>query len=263
MPVATFKLVLEYDGAGFAGWQLQREGQRTVQGELQAALAPLALGPVGAGPLRIMGAGRTDAGVHAEGQVASVRLETRLDPETLQRALNAKLPADLVVLGCEASPPGFDARRDALSKHYRYRIWNHRLRSPLRSARSHQVREPLDRDSMEEAAAHLAGRHDFACFQASGSDVPHTIRTLTRCQVAGAPGAEIVLDLEGDGFLRHMVRNVAGTLIEVGLGKRAPGSLPALLEGRDRSLAGPTAPAAGLTLMAVRYPDPGPEGTPG
>lgn len=250
MALAHFKLVLEYDGAGFEGWQIQREGQRTVQGELEEALAELA-----SGALRVMGAGRTDAGVHAEGQVASVRIETAHDAPTLQRALNAKLPPEVVVRSCEEADDGFDARRDATGKHYCYRVWNGRLRSPLLTARSHHVREPLDAAAMQKAAAHLVGRHDFGCFQGSGSEVPHSVRTLTRAEISGNGGAEISIDLEGDGFLRHMVRNVAGTLIEVGHGRRAPDSIPALIESRDRTRAGPTAPARGLTLIAVSYPD--------
>ncbi len=247
MPVAHFKLVLEYDGAGFAGWQIQREGQRTVQGELEAAFAELGR------DLRLMGAGRTDAGVHAEGQVASVRIDTPHDAETLRRALNAKLPREVVIRRLEPVASGFDARSDSLGKHYRYCIWNGRLRSPLRAARALHVREPLDLLAMAQAAKALVGRHDFACFQATGSEVPHTVRTLTRAEISGETGGEVALDLEGDGFLRHMVRNIAGTLVEVGHGRRPPDGMPALLEAQDRGGAGPTAAAQGLTLVSVRY----------
>ena len=246
----TFKLVLEYDGAAFEGWQKQPGGHRTVQGELIAALERL-----GTGALRVMGAGRTDAGVHAEGQVASVSMETALDAGTLLRALNGGLPRDLAVVSCEDAPPGFDARRDATGKHYRYRIWNGAVRSPLRRSRSHAVPRPLDLGAMAQAAAALVGTHDFACFQAAGSEVPHTVRTLRRCDVSGHSGAGVVLDLVGDGFLRHMVRNVAGTLIQVGLGQRGADTMPTLLAGRDRGAAGPTAPAHGLTLVSVAHPE--------
>jgi tRNA pseudouridine38-40 synthase len=251
MAIAHFKLVLEYDGAAFAGWQVQREGQRTVQGELERALAELGH------DLRLMGAGRTDAGVHALGQVASLRLDTPHDAVTLGRALNAKLPQEVVVQRCEPAARDFDARRDALGKHYRYQIWNGLLRAPLRAPRFLHVREPLDTLAMAAAAKALLGTHDFACFQAAGSDVPHTVRTLTRAELAGDAGGEIALDLEGNGFLRHMVRNIAGTLIEVGQARRAPEGMAELVASRDRSQAGPTAAAHGLTMVSVRYPEGG------
>jgi len=244
----TFRLILEYDGSDFAGWQTQAEGQRTVQGTLSAALAEIALGPV-----RVVGAGRTDAGVHAEGQVAAATLETRLDAATLGRALDAKLPGDVAVVACALARDGFDPRREATGKLYRYAVWNAPRASPLRRRRAHHVALRLDVAAMREAAASLVGRHDFASFQAAGSRVSATVRTLARVEVAGDPGAEIHFALEGDGFLRHMVRNVVGTLLEVGLGRRGPGSMSSLLAARDRSQAGPTAPACGLTLVRVDY----------
>lgn len=247
---ATLQLVLEYDGTAFEGWQRQPAGHRTVQGELERVLGEL--GRVE----RIMGAGRTDAGVHAEGQVASVRIETELDVETLGRALNGKLPRDIAVVACRSAPAGFDARRAALGKHYRYCVWNGRLRSPLREARFLHVREPLDLGAIARAAADLEGRHDFASFQGVGTPVPHTVRTLTRVQVEGVAGGEVVFDFQGDGFLKHMVRNLVGTLLEVGHGRRPADSMRELLAKLDRSAAGPTARPQGLTLVSVRYPDP-------
>lgn len=248
--IATLKLVVEYDGAGFEGWQRQPEGHRTVQAELERALS--ALGRL----QRLMGAGRTDAGVHAEGQVASVEIETRLDAATLGRALNAKLPRDIAVPVCRAVAAGFDARRDALRKHYRYRVWNGPLRSPLRADRALHVREALDTAALRRALTHLEGRHDFAAFQGVGTPVPHTVRTLSRAALSGGAGAELAFDFAGDGFLRHMVRNLVGTLLEVGRGRRDPDSLPLLIASRDRGQAGPTARPEGLTLVAVEYPAP-------
>jgi tRNA pseudouridine38-40 synthase len=244
----TFRLVLEYDGTDFAGWQSQAQGERTVQATLAATLAEF-----GAGPVRVTGAGRTDAGVHAQGQVAAATLDTRLDAATLMRALNAKLPADLAVVAAAAAPDGFDPRREAKVKFYRYAIWNGEEKSPLRRRRWYHVREPLDLAAMRGAAAALLGRHDFASFQGAGSSATSTVRTLTRAAVEGEARGEVCFELEGDGFLRHMVRNAVGTLLEVGLGRREPGSLPGLLAARDRSRAGPTAPACGLTLVRVDY----------
>jgi len=245
----TFCLTLEYDGTGFAGWQRQAQGERTVQACLETALADLAGASV-----RVSGSGRTDAGVHALAQVASVVLTTRLEPGELQRALNARLPADLGVRDVVVAPEDFDARYSASGKHYRYAIWNGPARSPLRARRFAFVPGALDLGAMREGAAPLVGEHDFACFQAAGSGITQTVRELREVRVAGEPLGEIQLDVEGSGFLRHMVRNLAGTLIEVGQGRRLPGDMTDLLATRDRSRAGPTAPAHGLTLVSVAYP---------
>ena len=185
--------------------------------------------------------------------MAAAVLETRLDAATLLRAVNAHLPRDVAVVGCALARDGFDPRREATGKLYRYAVWNAQVASPLRRRRFHHVPAPLDVAGMKEAAGHLVGRHDFASFQAAGSGVTDTVRTLTRVELAGAAGAEIAYSLQGDGFLRHMVRNVVGTLLEVGAGRRPPGSLPELLAARDRTKAGPTAPARGLTLVRVDY----------
>ena len=246
--MVTFRLALEYDGADFAGWQIQAEGTRTVQGTLEAALQQ-----VTGATARVTGAGRTDAGVHAERQVASVTLETRLDPERLARALNGVLPHDLSVVDCAAAPDDFHARYGARSKLYCYRIWNGASASPLRRTRCYRVAPPLDVEAMRKGALSLLGTHDFAAFQAAGSQVVSSVRTLTRLDVAGEPRGEIGLWVEGTGFLRHMVRNLAGTLIEVGLGQREAASMAELLESRDRQRAGPTAPAQALTLVRVDY----------
>jgi len=243
-----FRLLLEYDGSGFSGWQSQAGATRTVQEVLEAAFEQL-----DAGPARVTGSGRTDAGVHAEGQVAGVSLSRDFEPEALKRALNAILPADLAVLGVDRASADFDARRDATGKTYRYGVWNGRASSPLRSARWHHVAIPLDIVVMKQAAVELLGTHDFACFQAAGSDVVDTVRDLRRLEVAGRTGAEIVFLIEGSGFLWHMVRTLAGTLLEVGRGRRDPNSMGALLASRDRRQAGPTAPAKGLTLVSVEY----------
>jgi len=233
--VPTFRLSLEYDGREFAGWQLQAGGQRTVQGTLQEAFRR-----VTGCEVRVTGAGRTDAGVHAGGQVASVVAETELAPERLRRALNGVLPPDLAVWECALAPEGFHARYQARSKLYRYRIWNGESSA-------------LDVEAMSGAAGLLLGTHDFAAFRTAGSSVHSTVRTLERLDVEAEPRGEIDLLVEGDGFLRHMVRILAGTLIEVGLGRRDAAGLPAVLAARERSRAGPTAPAQALTLIRVSY----------
>lgn len=256
----TFRLVLEYDGAGFEGWQIQAGTRpaRTVQGVLAKALES-----VTGQPPRVRGAGRTDAGVHALGQVASVAVETGLAPERLQAALNARLPDDLAVRLLAEARPGWDALRAARGKHYRYRIWNGAQRSPLRAGTCWWVREALDLDALDGAAWGFEGRHDFAAFQAAGSSVKTTTRTLTRCAVSGHAGGEIRLDVEGEGFLRHMVRNLAGTLVEIGRGRWPVERAAEILASGDRGEAGPTAPAHGLCL--IRVDDDGgafPAGTP-
>jgi tRNA pseudouridine38-40 synthase len=246
--VARYRLSVEYDGRGFEGWQLQPGGHRTVQGALHEALAR-----VTGEAARAVGAGRTDAGVHAEGQVAGVALERDVDPVWLRRALNGVLPADVAVTACEPAAEGFHARYDARSKLYRYHVWNGPERSPLRAARSHWVRTPLDVAAMRRAARLLEGTHDFRAFQAAGSEVRTTQRTLLRLELRGAAGGDLELWVEGDGFLRHMVRIVAGTLIEVGLGRREAGSMPGLLATRERRRAGRTAPGHALCLVRVSY----------
>jgi len=253
--VPNFRLTLEYDGAGFSGWQVQAGAVRTLQGELEAAV--LRITGVRA---RAHGAGRTDAGVHAEGQVANLKLETALTAPALQRALNAVLPRGIAVVTAEVVEDGFHARHHARAKLYRYRIWNGPRPSPLRAARAWWVKPALDVAAMASAGALLLGRHDFASFQDVGSDVESTIRTLTRCDVLGTPVSpgqaargEIEIHVEGSGFLRHMVRILAGTLVQAGTRRREPGSLPAVLAARDRRAAGPTAPPHGLTLVRVSY----------
>lgn len=246
--MARFKLVLEYDGRGFEGWQLQ-PGARTVQGVLTGAIERV----TGDVAPQLVGSGRTDAGVHAEGQVASVEIARDITPEKLREALNGVLPPDVGVMAVEVAAPDFDARKHATGKLYRYQVWNGRVASPLRAARFAHVRARLDVAAMDEAARVFLGEHDFSSLRAAGSDVPTSVRTLDRCEVEGDAGAEIRLHVAGSGFLRHMVRNLAGTLIEVGRGRRTPESMADLLAARDRRLAGPTAPAAGLTLVSVDY----------
>lgn len=245
-PMKTLKLTLEYDGTDFFGWQVQAQG-RTVQEEVEKALAVL-LGH----PVRITGAGRTDSGVHALGQVASFHTERSLPMDAYLKGLGTILPQDVGVVAAEEAPPTFCARRSASGKRYEYRISNRRSRSPLRRRTHWEIFRPLDRGAMREAASHLLGERDFAAFRAANCQAPTTVRRLTRLDVEDR-GDEIVLTFEATAFLKHMVRNIVGTLAEVGMGRRSPSSILDLLASRDRVLAGETAPPQGLTLVEVFY----------
>ena len=244
----NFRFTLEYDGAGFAGWQAQAGGERTVQDTFESAIER-----VTGRRLRVAASGRTDAGVHALGQVVSAHIDTELPPAALQRALNQILPDDLAVVSAERAADDFHARRSATGKLYRYRIWNAPIRSPLRASRAHWVPRELDVPAMSKAAEAFVGRHDFAALQAAGSEVESTVRTLARVEIEREPSGELVFWVEGDGFLRHMVRNLVGTLLEVGAGRRSIESMAELLASEDRRQAGPTAPAGALTLVRVFY----------
>jgi tRNA pseudouridine38-40 synthase len=253
--VAVVKLVLAYDGTRYVGWQVQPNGP-SVQAEVERALSTLH-----GGPRRATAAGRTDAGVHAAGQVVSFPEERPLPLRAYVQGMNALLPEDVAVREATLEPDGFDARRSARGKRYRYRIENGATRDPLTRRISWQVFRPLDVAAMREAAAPLVGRHDFAAFQAADCEAHHAVRDVRRIEVAGDPGGRVEVVVEATAFVKHMVRNLVGTLVEVGLGRRAPGSIDGLLASRDRRRAGPTAPAQGLCLEAVFYgegggPDP-------
>jgi tRNA pseudouridine38-40 synthase len=243
----TLKLTLAYDGTNYVGWQRQANGV-SVQQVVEEAFAPL----VGGVAPTVAGASRTDAGVHALGQVASVNADTEVSAVAVGRALNVRLPADVRVLAVEDAPLGFHARFHSASKTYRYRIVTTPVLMPFDRFFVWHAPEPKRADWMQAAAAALVGRHDFASFQARGAFVRETVRTIHRLDVREA-GGEIQLECEGDGFLRHMVRAIAGTLAEVGTGLRPVSGMSDILQARDRRAAGATAPACGLTLVAVRY----------
>lgn len=243
----NLRIRLAYDGSGFHGWQIQ-PAVRTVQGEICAALTRV-LGE----PVRVTGASRTDAGVHALEQVANVRTTSPIGCGDLARALNALTGHDLVVMGVDEVPPDFHARFSATGKRYRYRIRNEALREPWTRAHAWHVPPLLDVSGMRAEASVLVGSYDFASFQATGSEVASTVREVRSLDVVRS-GAETCIVVVADGFLRHMVRNIVGTLVAVGLGHRPIGSTAIALSARDRAAAGPTAPAHGLWLEQVFYP---------
>jgi tRNA pseudouridine38-40 synthase len=243
----TYRLIVEYDGTLFSGLQFQPE-ERTVAGELQHALSTLF-----AEPIRISAAGRTDAGVHAAGQVISFVSERAFPSERLGLALNANLPADLSVRAAEIAPDGFSARFDATARIYRYRIINRPHPSALARRFAHHVYRPIDVDRMRAASRDLIGRHDFVAFCGVLPERGGTVRTIHEIDIDRA-GDEVHVRINGSGFLHRMVRISVGTLVEIATGRRAPDDIPAILASRDRRRAGYTAPAAGLTLAGVRYP---------
>ena len=244
--MTVLKLTLEYDGTGFVGWQLQPNG-RSVQEELEKGIARLCGEAV-----RVTGAGRTDAGVHARGQVASLRAPRELPLKAWTAGLNALLPDDVACVRAEIAPDGFDARRWARGKRYSYAILQTAVRSPLERARAWEIRRPLDVEAMRRAAPALIGMHDFSALRASDCPARTTLREVRRLEIRER-GPRVELIVEATAFLKHMVRNIVGTLVEVGHGRRDAGSLAALLESRDRTRAGPTAPPHGLTLEEVFY----------
>ncbi|MEM7810421.1 MAG: tRNA pseudouridine(38-40) synthase TruA [Planctomycetota bacterium] len=281
------KLTLAYDGTNYAGWQIQPD-EPTVQAVLQDALKEL-FGT----KLSVLSAGRTDAGVHAAGQVANFRHDHTIPHDGVLLGLNTHLPPDVAVLAVEDVPHDFHATHDATTKTYRYVFHDGTARDPLSARFTGRAKRPLDADLMGEAAKHIVGRHDFACFETQGSPRPDTVRTVFDCTVrrvaawnpfrpdkspsghakgmrpddSSDPSRDrsgfdtqgvqpfVVIEVAGDGFLYNMVRAIAGTLADVGGGKRPPESVRALIASTDRTLAGPTAPASGLCLVAVRYDD--------
>jgi len=242
----NIKVVLEYNGSGFAGWQ-QQKNARSVEGELKQALHS-----VTGQDLTVYGAGRTDAGAHAEGQVANFRTDGRIAPHRLMAALNARLPEDVAVLSAQEVADGFHARYSARWRRYRYRYLDRPARPALERGRCWHVRGSLDVVSMAKAATVLTGKHDWTSF-CSASEAPESrVRDMRSARVTRR-GDFVELELVAEGFLRGLARSIAGALADVGLGRRPPEWVGKVLRARDRKLAPRTAPAGGLTLMEVIY----------
>jgi tRNA pseudouridine38-40 synthase len=259
--VPSFRIDVSYDGTDFAGWQSQGRSAsraRTVQGVIEHALGRLADGE----RVALAGAGRTDAGVHALGQVASFEMPRAMDPRELRRALNAMLPPDVRIMAAQFAPPGFHARKSALSKLYRYVLDTGPTQWPTRRRLAGHVRWSLDAARVHEAAALFRGRHDFAALASSGSSVKTSVRTITRSDArfvdardgeAPHEAVTLVYEVEANGFLRKMVRSLVGGLVAVGRGALGVDDLARALEARDRRRWPPPAPACGLILVRVDY----------
>lgn len=244
--MTTFKVVMEYDGTRYAGWQRQMNVP-TIQATVEDALTAIAQTR-----LTLVGAGRTDAGVHALGQVASFRTDRGLSPRDWLRALNAHLPADISALSVHKVPDDFHARYSAKGKLYEYHLLNRSERAPLLRERAWMLFKSLDCAAMTDAATCLIGLHDFSSFETAPTDNENPHCRLDRLELR-RDGDLIVLDFYADRFLKQMVRSIVGTLVEVGQGKRTAASMPAVLRARARAAAGRTAPAHGLYLVRVEY----------
>lgn len=242
-----YRATVEYDGSDFLGFQYQARG-RTVQGEIERAIEKVTQQKV-----RIAGAGRTDAGVHALGQVIAFNVAWRHSAQELQRALNAVLPMDIALRDCCVVSFDFHPRYDALWRQYRYVVWNEPVRSPLWQRYAHHVPEPLDVAAMQKAAQYLIGCHDFAAFGKAPRG-NNTVRKVLQAEWV-VEGKRLTFEITADAFLRHMVRRIVGTLLQIGRGQRPPEEIALLVQGKAKRLATPLAPAHGLCLVKIGYAD--------
>ncbi len=243
----NYKAVIQYEGTRYRGWQIQGNTEQTIQGKLETVLSRMEGEPV-----EVHGSGRTDAGVHAAGQVISFRCRKNQSPKDIRGHMNRYLPEDIAVLSVEEADPRFHARLHAVRKTYVYRIWNSPVRNVLKRRFQVQVEEPLCVENMRRAAKALCGMHDYRAFCSLKRFKKSTVRKIEEIRIE-QDGPDIRISYTGDGFLYHMVRILTGTLVETGLGLRDADSMEALLESRDRSLAGRLMPPEGLMLMNVEY----------
>jgi tRNA pseudouridine38-40 synthase len=242
----NIKLTISYDGTLYKGWQSQKNGN-TLQQEIEKAISKI-FGK----HHTLYGASRTDSGVHAKGQTANFKVSTPFPASKISEALNAVLPPDILIKRSEEVPLDLHSRFDAKSKLYRYNIVNSRTKDPFSDRYVWRVPYPLDAGLMDREAGFLVGTHDFKCFQASDKRERSSVRKITMARVRKT-GRQLRIDIEGDGFLYNMVRNIAGTLVDIGRGYLPPGSMTKILRSKDRKKAGPTAPARGLFLLKIRY----------
>lgn len=238
---------IEYDGTNYSGWQVQPNA-RTVQGEIMKVLKKLT-----GKDITINGSGRTDAGVHAYGQVATFNMESNIPIDRLPLALNSNLPKDISIVNAKEMPKGFHARYNAIGKRYIYKIYRNRYRSAILRNYSYHMYSKLDYEKMQQAAKLLLGTHDFRGFMSSGSSVEDTVRTIHKLDIINNDSS-LYIHIEGNGFLYNMVRIITGTLLEIGSGKIPVDQINKILEIKDRSLSGHTAPPQGLFLDKVFYP---------
>ena len=245
--MSNFKITIEYDGSAYHGWQRQAS-ERTIQGEIENALKTMT-----GNTITVTGSGRTDAGVHALNQTANFRCTTSLTPEVFLKGLNSLLSEDIVICSCKIVPEKFHARYDVKSKVYQYRILNRSLPAAISRQYAWHIHKKLNLSAMQEAIRCIIGSHDFKAFEGSGSPRISTVRCITNADLVETDNDYLVLKIEGDGFLKFMVRNIVGTLVDVGFDKITPHDFKQILISKDRNLAGITAPANGLFLMEVKY----------
>jgi tRNA pseudouridine38-40 synthase len=243
----NLKLTIEYDGTAYSGWQKQPDTD-TVQGTIEEALSVMAKEPV-----RLIGSGRTDAGVHALGQVANFHCRADIPPRAFVAGLNSLLPDDIVIRSCESMDNRFHAQYDARRKTYRYRILNQPLPAAIGRQYAWFVPGGLDLSAMQKAAEHLLGTHDFKSFEGSGSPRVRTVRTVSAARLFRDAQNHVIFEITANGFLRYMVRNIVGTLVDAGRGKIGPDDFRRILLAADRDAAGATAPPHGLFLLKVIY----------
>jgi tRNA pseudouridine38-40 synthase len=247
MAPRNIKMILAYDGSRYQGWQRQKAGE-TIQQSLEERLWMILQEPVS-----VIASGRTDAGVHALGQVCHFRTASRLGLDVIWKGLNAMLPEDIFVREISQVSSDFHARYSAKGKVYEYRILNREDRDPFQRQYAWHIRTPLDVAEMSKCLSTLAGTHDFSSFRSSGSGNINPVRTLCRAEIVSGEGGRLTVTVEADGFLRHMVRNIVGTVVEVGLGRFDLSGFVAILAAGDRRKAGSKAPPQGLFLVEVRY----------
>ena len=245
--IKNFKIIIEYDGTRYHGWQRQKE-YATIQGEIEKAL-----GIITAKHIVVNGSGRTDAGVHARGQAANFRCDTDLSPGVFQKGLNSLLPEDIVIRECRQVEDAFHARYNVKSKIYHYKMFNQPVPAALNRLYVWSIRKQLNTIAMRSAVSHIIGSHDFKAFKGAGSPRAHTTRHVMAADLVESDNRLLTFRIEAEGFLRFMVRNIVGTLVDVGLGKTLPAEFKQILQSRDRTRAGATAPARGLCLMEVKY----------